>query len=62
MATKGLQAAREKSRARIEGGRADREAAARYRELAKSGNWPAEVVADYLARALECDLASHRRS
>jgi 2-keto-3-deoxy-galactonokinase len=51
----GLQRARKESRERIVAGHADREAAARYRDLVASGNLSSETAADYADRAIECD-------
>ena len=52
--------ARKAARARITAGRADRETAERYRELAGRRQSP-EVAEDYLARAVECDRLGNEK-
>lgn len=57
--SRGLIQARLLARERIQAGHGDREAAARYRELAASGKLSEETAADYMTRAEECErLAS----
>lgn len=59
--SRGLVAARLAARERIQAGHGDREAAERYRALARSGMVSPEVAEDYEARAVECDrLASEK--
>lgn len=58
MAKQTLSAARAAARARILAGYGDREAAARYRRLADSGNFSAETSAEFRERAIECERIS----
>ena len=59
-ASAGMVRARKAAQERIAAGRADREAAERYRELAGRRQSP-EVAEDYLARAVECDRLGNEK-
>ncbi len=51
----GIAKARIAARARILAGYGDRDAAARYRALAESGNVSPAIAQEYRERALECE-------